>query len=264
MKTKTFVIGCGLALALLLFAERRSSSQQASGLPRAIDLTHPAGSISPGFGEDQGNSAVRLQNVSQAENTGPLASTVAEHFATNIDAPAHFVPGLWTVEQIPAERLTAPLVVMDVRRKAARDPDYRVTVDDIGDWEQVNGQIPQSAVVFALTGWETRWESARDYRNPDAGGVMHFPGFSPESARFLVEGRNIIGLGIDTLSVDYGASRTLPVHQYTAAHSVYHLENVANLDRAPAAGGMVVVAPMRMAGGSGGPVRLRALARQEL
>jgi kynurenine formamidase len=90
---------------------------------------------------------------------------------------------------------------------------------------------------------------------------MHFPGYSADAAKFLVEGRNVLGLGIDTLSIDYGPSKDFAVHRYTLAHSLYHLENVANLDRAPAHGAIVVVAPMKLEGGSGGPVRILALVR---
>jgi kynurenine formamidase len=92
--------------------------------------------------------------------------------------------------------------------------------------------------------------------------VMHFPGYSQEAARFLVEGRLALALGIDTLSVDPGSSRTLAVHQYTLAHSVYHLENVANLERVPDAGAVVVVAPMKLEGEVDGPVRILALTRR--
>ncbi len=101
----------------------------------------------------------------------------------------------------------------------------------------------------------------KDYRNADDKGVMHFPGYSQEAAKFLVEARNVLGLGIDTLSIDYGPSKDFPVHHYTLAHSLYHLENVANLDHAPPHGGIVVVAPAKLEGGSGAPVRILALVR---
>ena len=139
------------------------------------------------------------------------------------------------------------------------NPDYQVSVEDIAKWEQAHGQILQGSVLIANTGWGSRWNSIKDYRNADASGVMHFPGYSQEAAKFLVEGRNVIGLGIDTLSIDYGPSKDFPVHHYTLAHSLYHLENVANLDQAPASGSTVVVAPMKLEGGSGGPVRILVL-----
>jgi kynurenine formamidase len=115
--------------------------------------------------------------------------------------------------------------------------------------------------VIARTEWDSRSNSIKDYRNADARGTMHFPGFSPDAAKFLVAGRNIIGLGIDTLNIDYGFSKDYPVRQYTLAHSVYALENVANLDRAPVDGGMVVVAPSMLKDASIGPVRILALVR---
>lgn len=187
--------------------------------------------------------------------------SLPEHFGTHIDAPAHFVAGLWTVDQIPPERLVAPLAVLDVSAKVKNDPDYRITLEDIAAWEQTHGHIPQNAVLFARTGWDARWKSVKDYRNPDAKGVMHFPGFSVEAAKFLVETRDVMGLGIDTLSVDYGPSPDFAVHKYAMPHSVYNLENVTNLDRVPATGSIVMVAPMKLEGGSGGPVRIFALVR---
>ena len=151
--------------------------------------------------------------------------------------------------------------MLDVRRNAADHSDYQVSVEDIARWELAHNQIPSGSVVIARTGWDSRWHSIKDYRNADARGTMHFPGFSPDAAKFLVAGRNVIGIGIDTLDVDYGLSKDFPVRQYTLAHSVYQLENVANLDRAPVDGSMVVVAPPMLQNASIGPVRVLALVR---
>ena len=130
---------------------------------------------------------------------------------------------------------------------------------DIADWEKEHGQIPQAAVVVTRTGWESRWNSPKTYRNAEPKGTLHFPGYSQDAARFLVEGRNVIGLGIDTLSIDYGPSKDFPVHKYTLSHSLYHLENVANLAHVPPSGATLLVAPIKLEGGSGGPVRILAL-----
>ncbi|HYL11789.1 MAG TPA: cyclase family protein [Terriglobales bacterium] len=262
MKWKTFVIGYALALAILLFAQRHTTPAQSSGFAAVIDLTHTVGSSTPTY-EPQEKSAFRVKTVATVKKDGYFAREIClpEHFGTHIDAPAHFAQGLWTVNKIPTERLLAPLVVLDVKANVERNPDYQISLDDIATWEKANGQIPQGAVVMARTGWESRWSSVKDYRNADAKGVMHFPGYSEEAARFLVEGRNTIGLGIDTLSIDYGPSKDFPVHKYTLSHSLYHLENVANLGLVPEAGAMVVVAPMKLDGGSGGPVRILALVK---
>jgi kynurenine formamidase len=258
VKLRTFVVGYVLALALFLFAQRHTVPTQAS-VSAVVDLTHSINSQVPTYEPGEGAS-YKVKTVATIDKQGYFAREIClpEHFGTHIDAPAHFAPGLWTVDQIPAERLFAPLAVLDVRAKVSRDPDYQLSMDDIVDWEKANGQIPQGAVVIARTGWESRWNSAKEYRNTDAKGVMHFPGFSLEAARFLVQGRNTIGLGIDTLSIDYGPSQDFRVHKFTLSHSLYHLENVGNLDKVPPAGATVVVAPAKLEGGSGGPVRILA------
>jgi kynurenine formamidase len=243
MKIRTLIVGYVLALALFLFAQRHPNSSSPAEFRSVVDLTHATNA-----------------NALAYQPSGKSASA-PELFGTRIDAPAHFAPGLWTVDQIPTERLIAPLVVLDVATNAANRPDYQISVEDIAKWEQSHSQIPLGSVIMARTGWDSRWHSTKDYRNADRGGILHFPGYSQDAAKFLIEGRNALGLGIDTLSVDYGPSKNFPVRQYTLAHSVYQLENVANLDRAPVSGGMVVVAPTKLESGSDGPVRILALVR---
>jgi kynurenine formamidase len=241
MKTRTLIVGYVLALALFLFAQRHPSSSSSTAFHAVVDLTHS------------------LQAPALAHEPAEKSASSPELLGTRIDAPARFERGLWTVDQIPAERLLAPLVVLDVSANIENHPDYQISVEDIARWEQAHSQIPPGSVVIARTGWDSRWNSVKDYRNADPKGVMHFPGYSQDAAKFLVEGRNALGVGIDTLSVDHGPSKDFPVRQYTLSHSVYQLENVANLDRAPSTGGMVVVAPAKLENGTSGPVRILAL-----
>jgi kynurenine formamidase len=240
---RTLIVGYVLALALFLFGQRHPDASSPAEFHAIVDLTHSMGS------------------QAQAYQTARKASPSIDVLGTRIDAPAHFADSLWTVDQIPTERLIAPLVVLDVSENVAKHPDYQISVEDIANWEQLHNQIPLGSVVIARTGWDSRWHSVKAYRNVDPKGTMHFPGYSSDAAKFLVEGRNTLGLGIDTLNIDYGPSKDFPVRQYTLAHSVYQLENVANLDRAPATGGMVVVAPTKLESGSSGPVRILALVR---
>jgi kynurenine formamidase len=262
MKAKTFIVGCALALALLLFAQRHENSSPGSGFHSVVDLTHTIDAQTPTY-EVSATPDYQAKNVATIEKDGYYAREISlpEHFGTHLDAPAHFARGLWTVDQIPPERLVAPLVVVDATAGAKGNPDYQVSVADVAKYEEAHGQIPANAVVIADTGWDSRWNSAKDYRNADARGVMHFPGYSLEAAKFLVEGRRVLGLGIDTLSIDYGPSKDFPVHHYTLSHSLYHLENVANLEHVPASGSTIVVAPMKLENGSGSPVRIFALVR---
>ncbi|MGA3211332.1 MAG: cyclase family protein [Terriglobales bacterium] len=260
MKVRTFAVALALALAVFLFAQRHASAPEPPAFAHVVDLTHTVSSGSPGYEVAEKFSA---RTVATIEKDGYFAREIIlpEHFATHVDAPAHFTPGGWTLDQIPADRLVRPLVVLDVSAKTQHDSDYLVGIGDVADWENVNGHVPPGAVVMAFTGWDKHWNSATEYRNLDAKGVRHFPGYSLEAARFLVEGRGVVGLGIDTLSIDPGPSSDFPVHHYTLSHSVYHVENVANLSQVPASGSLVVVAPAKLEGASGGPARVLALAR---
>src|SRR5580692_1069256 len=231
MKSRTLIVGYVLALALFLFGQRHPTSRTPTGFHAVVDLTHsidPQAYVPAGGSTDQVKTAARVNKEYFLGNTFS-----ADPFETRIDAPAHFARGLWTVDQIPAERLIAPLVVLDVSTNAENHPDYQISVEDIAAWEQAHNQIPLGSVVIARTGWDSRWKSAQ--RNATSN-PTHFPGYSPDAAKFLVEGRNVLGLGIDTPSIDTpnidtpnidnGRSKNFAVRQYTLSHSVYQLENV--------------------------------------
>jgi kynurenine formamidase len=262
MKLRTLVFGYAMALALLLFAQHRPDASQSADFRGVVDLTHSLGPAVPTY-ELSETPAFQAKTVATVAKDKYFARTISlpEHFGTHLDAPAHFIPGLWTVDQIPPERLVGPLAVLDVTAKAQKNSDYQISVEDIASWEKLHSQIPLGAVVMTRTGWDARWNSANDYRNPDASGIMHFPGYSEDAAKFLVEARQVRAIGIDTLSIDYGPSKDFPVHQYTLGHSVYQLENVASLAQVPPTGAIVVVAPMKLEGGSGAPVRILALTK---
>jgi kynurenine formamidase len=181
-----------------------------------------------------------------------------EHYGTHLDAPVHFPPGKMTVDEIPARKLFGPAVVLDVRAESAKDADYRVPAALVEEWEKRHGRISEGAIVLLRTGWASRWPDVQRYRNQDAQGRMHFPGYSVEAAKLLV-GRKVSGLGCDTLSIDYGASEDFAVHHVVLGAGLYQLENLADLSEVPEAGAFLVVAPIKLEGGSGGPVRVFAL-----
>lgn len=258
LKWRTFTVVWILAVALLLFAKRHTVVPEPVTVNSILDLTHTMSEPSSTW--DASETYHATQTASHDEH-GYYARELRmpEHFGTHIDAPAHYARGLWTVDQIPAERLVRPLAVIDVSKQAATDPDYQLTVNDIARWEDTHGHIPQGAVVLIRTGWDERWNNPGAFRNADAHGVMHFPGFSVEAAHFLVDARYVVGIGTDTMSVDPGNSTDYPVHQYTSSRSVYHLENVANLAITPESGATLVVAPAKFENGSGAPTRLLAM-----
>lgn len=249
-------------MALLLFASHKPAMQAPNDYSHVIDLTHNLNDRSPNW-EGTEESPFHAKETGNLERDGYYSRTFStqEHYGTHLDAPAHFAQGMWTVDEIPAERLVRPLVVLDVQTKVNVDPDYEVSVQDVADWESTHGEIPSGAVVMAYTGWDFRWNRPKEFHNLAKDGLPHFPGFSLQCVEFLVETRGVVGLGIDTMSVDKGATTTYPVHRFTSKESVYHLENVANLALVPPAGATVVVAPVKLENGSGAPVRLLALVK---
>ncbi len=193
---KTFAIGCTLALAVFLFAQHRQPMSDHAAYRQVIDLTHTLNERSPNWEgtEESPYRATELGNIERDGYYSRIFST-QEHYGTHLDAPAHFAKGMWTVDQIPQERLVRPLVVLDVRNHARNNADYAVSVEDIAQWESAHGQIPPGAVVMAYTGWDSRWNSPREFRNLEADDLTHYPGFSLEAAKFLVKARGIVGLG---------------------------------------------------------------------
>jgi kynurenine formamidase len=180
-----------------------------------------------------------------------------EHYGTHLDAPAHFPPGKATVDQIPVKQLFGPTVVIDIRAESARNADYQLAAARVEDWEKQHGRIPEGAIVLLRTGWASRWPDAQKYRNQDAQGKMHFPGFSVQAVKLLME-RKVSGLGCDTLSIDPGASSDYAVHHLALGAGLYQIENLTDLSELPETGAFLIVAPIKLEGGSGGAARVFA------
>lgn len=234
----------------------------ASGKTRVIDLSY---AISDKMVPWPGDARVFEANVNATvEKNGYFTRSfwMLEHYGTHMDAPAHFPPGTTTVDQIGAQKFFGPAVVVDARKESDRDPDYQLTVKRLEAWEADHGQIPAGAIVVLKTGWASRWPDVVRYRNQDANQKMHFPGFSVEAARFLLA-RHVSGLGCDTLSIDPGNSPDFPVHHLVLGAGVYQLENLADLKDVPEAGAFLISAPIKLEGGSGGPVRVFALVAEK-
>jgi len=185
-----------------------------------------------------------------------------EHGGTHLDAPIHFSEHGRTIDQIPPRQLIAPAIVIDVTKKTSADADYRLTVDDVKTWEKRNGRIPDGAIVLLRTGWSSRYGNRKAYFGDDTPGAtdkLHFPSFGADAAKLLVNERHAGAIGLDTASIDYGPSKDFIVHQIAMGANVPGLENLANLDKLPERGAWVIALPMKIGGGSGGPLRAVAL-----
>jgi len=230
-----------------------------------VDLTHP-------FDEKTlywptSPTRFELKKLSFGETPGGYfyaanSLCMPEHGGTHLDAPFHFARDGKTVDQIPVRQLIAPAVVIDVAAKATADPDYRLSMEDVRSWEKQHGSIPSGAIVLLRTGWGKRWPDRKQYLGDDTPGdasKLHFPSYGKDSAEYLVNQRHVGALGLDTASIDHGPSKDFLVHRIASAAGVPGLENLANLDQLPTVGAWVIALPMKIAGGSGGPLRVVAL-----
>jgi kynurenine formamidase len=185
-----------------------------------------------------------------------------EHGGTHLDAPIHFSERGRTADQVPLEQLIGPAVVIDVADHAKADRDYRLSVEDVKAFEAREGRIRRGTLVLLRTGWSRHWPDVKAYLGDDTPGdasKLSFPSYGEEAARMLVEERQVAVLGVDTASIDYGRSQDFRVHRVAAARNVPGLENLTNLDQLPIRGATVIALPMKIEGGSGGPLRAIAL-----
>ena len=257
-----------LALVVLAGACARGPAATPNGpLPRGrlVDLTHPFNDktlywpTSPsGF-------------VRQVLSYGPTpagffyasgAFAAPEHGGTHLDAPIHFAAGKSTAEAIPLARLVAPAVIVDISARAAADRDALLTPADLDAFERDHGAIAPGTIVLVRTGWGARWPDRKSYLGDDTPGDasrLHFPSYGPDAVRILVTERKVAALGVDTASIDTGSAKDFPVHQIVAAANVPGFENLAGLDALPPTGAWIVALPMKIANGSGGPLRAIAL-----
>lgn len=257
--------GIGLLSAAAITAQKTKTATAedwlrgvTSGKTRVVDLTYAINGKLPAWPGDGHVFEAKVTATPEKDGYFARSFWMLEHYGTHMDAPAHFPPGKLTVDEIPTTHLFGPAVVIDVREEATKDADYRLTTARVEKWEAAHGKVPQGAIVLLRTGWAARWPDQARYRNMDAQGVMHFPGYSVEAAKLLIA-RGVVGLGIDTLSIDYGPSKDFEVHRVDLPANLYNLENLASLDALPESGAFVIAAPIKLEGGSGGACRVFAL-----
>lgn len=187
----------------------------------------------------------------------------SEHGGTHIDAPIHFARDRLTVDRIPLDRLAGAAVVVDVSEKALQDADYQIAMADLTAWEARHGRIPNDAILLLRTGYARHWPDAKKYLGTDEKGLeavarLRFPGLHPDAARWLADERPIKAVGIDTASIDHGQSKLFESHRVLFEKNIPAFENVAALDQLPPTGAFVIALPMKIKGGSGGPLRIAA------
>ncbi len=233
-----------------------------------VDLSHSYGSDTLYWPTSPSRFEKTVISFGETESGGfysAFSICTPEHGGTHLDAPLHFAADGFPTDKIPLENLIAPAVVIDVSEKAAADRNYLLSANDVRSFEDQHGRINPGAIVLLRTGWSKYWPNAESYLGDDTPGdasKLTFPSYGADAARLLVEERKVAILGVDTASIDFGRSQDFVVHRAAAARNVSGLENLTNLDSLPATGSLVLALPMKIEGGSGGPVRVVALVRK--
>ena len=243
----------------------------AGGTVRVVDLTQPLSERTPVIGLPdplREHAAALAPALSRYDDAGPAWAwdvlELGEHTGTHLDAPIHWITGRdgEDVGSIPAGRLVGPAVVVDKTAEAAEDPGYLLTVADLEAFEAEHGAMPAGAWVLFRTGWGARADDAEAFLNVGEQGPVT-PGPDADAARWLATEREIVGFGVETVGIDAGAAGgfdpPFPVHHHLLGNGRYGLTQLANLGELPVTGAIIVVAPLRLVGGTGSPVRALAL-----
>lgn len=263
MKKSKVQAGCalGLVLCLILLAGGAATAgdsgsltpeQMARAFGKVVFLSHVNTTDMPIF---PGDPTPVLEPAFTVEKDGffLLSVTMGEHSGTHWGAPAHFNADEKTADKLPATSFVFPAVVIDVRDKAADNPDYALSLADVQAYEKANGRIPEHAMVIAFTGWEKRWNDPKAFFNEDKDKVMHYPGIGIDATQWLIDNRALGGLGIDTHGVDPGSDESYATNTALLKGDRIHLENLAGLEQMPAKGAWIVVGGVRNLNGSGSP-----------
>ena len=236
-----------------------AAAQAQRSFSKVIDLTH---TLSPAFPTFFDMPGIEIERRYTLKKDGANVNwwRVLEHAGTHIDAPLHYAENGAAVEAIAADQLVVPLAVIDVSAKAARNPDYALSRADLTAWEARHGRLPDGCCVAMHSGWARHASNAAKYTGKDAAGIFHFPGIHPEAAEWLLKGRRVAGLAVDTLSLDPGPSHDFRTHTVWLPSGRWGIENLANLDQVPPTGATLIAGVPKVKDATGAPARVFALA----
>lgn len=259
-------IGCGSKKNNLAEIKISAALETAVLDGKIIDLTHTFSKNSIYWVTAK---EFKLDTVAYGETQGGYFYSAynfetAEHGGTHIDAPIHFAANSQSLDEIPLTKLIGEGIKINVTEKVKGNYDYQITVKDFLDWEKQNGEIPDNSIILLETGFSNFYPNKKKYLGTDKRGEeaikqLHFPGLSPEAATWLVNNKNIKSIGLDTASIDYGQSTTFESHIILLSENIPVFENITNLDKLPPRNFKIIALPMKIEGGSGGPLRIVAI-----
>ena len=260
LNRRNFFKGAGASAAAgaaAVLAPSGSARAATHTFESVVDMTHTLDPEFPTYFQTPG---IEMETMARLDENGfnMYRWHVIEHAGTHVDAPIHFSKEGRTLDAMPLEDVVAPLAVIDIKARAAENPDTQVTPDDIKAWESDHGPIPDGAAVAMNSGWDRHVSSER-FSGLDDAGRFHFPGFHVEAAQYLMDETRARGLIVDTLSLDYGPSQSFDTHYAWLPTQRWGMENIKNLDRVPAKGATLVVGTPKVRNATGGPSRVLAL-----
>ncbi|XP_077557801.1 isatin hydrolase-like isoform X2 [Haemaphysalis longicornis] len=250
---------CLLTVLVTMPASGKQSSQCISPSARVVDLTQNFASDTIYWADnDTFSLEVSVENSSEEYWVQLERISEATHGGTHLDAPIHLVKEGWDVADIPVQRLMhVPIVKLDIRDRAAENPDYALTVDDILKWEKKHGKIPHGSLFLMQTGQSRFWPNRTAYMGIDENGTRHYPCMTPEGATFLTTKRSLYGAGVDGSALDCYPVRT--VHRIMFQASLYLIQHLSDLSQVPPTGALAAVMPMKIAGAGAAPLRIVAI-----
>ena len=241
------------------------------GAVEVVDLTQPLNERTPVIRLPEpfvNTPGLKAHEISRYDERGPAWAwrwlEIGEHVGTHLDAPIHWISGRdgLDVSQVPTSHLVAPAVVIDKSAESAEDPDYLLTAEDIRAFEEDHGPLPEGGWLLFRTGWDARAHDEAAFLNASSGRPRS-PGFDVECARWLAEESPLVGVGVETVGIDAGAAGEFdppfPVHYFLLGAGKYGVTQLANLATLPPTGALFIVAPLKLTGGTGSPVRALAL-----
>ncbi len=259
---KKLLTAIGIVLVVLMGNAALTGVQAQSDIPpltawTVMDLTQP---MTPDLPLWPGDPEFEIEAWATYEVDYYFINRIAigEHSATHWGTPNTFIEGARSADMIPAKELVVPAVVLDIRKQAEADADYRLSLDDVAAWEAEHGEIPAGSVVILYTGWQDKWSDPAAFINADDEGILHWPGFGADTVAYLIKERGAVGLGTDTHGADPGNDE-----EFGASFAMYEadgmiLECLGGLDQMPAVGATLVVGGWPIQGGSGSPARVLA------
>jgi kynurenine formamidase len=265
---RSLVVVCSSSLAIGLSgcAATASSSAkpgdnlpalQAMGFTKVVDLAHV---IDPNIPIWPGDPKPTFDTIASLDKEGYYLRkfTIGEHSATHMNAGNSFFAEGGSIDDYSAESLVKRAVVIDVRKQAIANADYALTQADVEAWEGQHGKVPKDSMVLVYTGWQEKWATPKEFLNSDAKEVLHFPGISGATAKWLLSKRKIAGVGIDTHGADPGIDSNYQTNNAVLQANGIVLECLTNLDTLPPTGSTLVIAPLRLKDGSGTPLSVMA------